>query len=91
MSQYLLHQKRDGTPMGVFSETDHYYDPEFASGHENYGTSVVGSKGPATDWDDWADQLASKTPSPTDNWDIYNHPSAPLEQVLSDASDDTGY
>lgn len=87
MADYLIHQTRDGNPVGVFTENDHYYFPSSVS-HELYGISVVESKGTETTWNDWIDQLAGKSPGPHDQWDVYVHPIAPLYQVLIDARSD---
>lgn len=86
MSLYLIHQNRDGDPLGVFSENTHYYFPSTQS-HEDYGVSVVNSRGSDTPWLDWVEQLASKSPSPKARWDTYDHPPASLYQVLIDCRD----
>ena len=84
MTNYLLHQKRDGTPIGVWTETSHYYDTRNKQ-HEAYGQNVVAAKGSETEWEDYTEQLASKTPTPTAMWDLYDHPEAELPTVLQDA------
>lgn len=89
MTDYLLHQKRDGSPIGVFTQTNHFYLAGELDKHEAYGAEVVGSKGPDTSWAEWIEQLASKSPSPTAMWDVYQHAPAPLETVLMDARKDT--
>lgn len=90
MPNYLLHQLRDGSPIGVFDEDgEHYYLANQAPLHEDYGVSVVEAKGADPDWEDWIDQLASKSPSPRAMWDVYPHEQAPLEDVLLDAVRDT--
>ena len=87
MTSYLLHQRRDGTPVGIFTEQDYLYEALDKS-HEAYGVSVVESRGPDTEWSDWIEQLASKTPSPRAMWDIYEHDDDTLENVLQEARDD---
>jgi hypothetical protein len=47
------------------------------------------SKGSATEWEDYADQLANKTPAPNYMWDQYNHFSSVLSEVLESAREDT--
>lgn len=90
MAEYLLHQGRDGTPLGVFFDGEHYYLPETQS-HEAYGVSVVEARGPETSWEDYAEQLASKSPSPQGMWDLYDSDEADLEDVLLAARRDTTY
>ena len=85
MSNYLLHQRRDGMPVGIFTEQDYYYLPTEKAA-QNYGVSVVESRGPDTHWEDWIEQLASKTPSPKAQWDLYDAPiGADLKATLMDA------
>lgn len=88
MARYLLHQNRSGAPIGVFSEKGHFYFSQFEN-REAYGVSVVESRGPDTPWDEWVEAQASKSPSPTDMWDIYDHANASLETVLRAAKADT--
>lgn len=88
MAKYLIHQKRDGTPMGVFSDKEHLYFEHHKS-HETYGLAVIDSRGLATPWPEWAEAQASKSPGPTDMWDLYEHEPAPLLTVLMDVKDDT--
>lgn len=90
MSKFLIHQKRDGTPVGVFNETDHYYRSTDAH-HERYGIAVVSSRGYAFTWADFVEQQASKTPGPTAMWDTYDSDKAMLADVLDDAIRDTTY
>jgi hypothetical protein len=70
--------------VGIFTETRHFYPAESRQ-HEEYGAAVVASRGPKTSWEDWAEQLASKTPSPLAMWDLYDHAPADLHAVLIDA------
>jgi hypothetical protein len=90
MAEYLLHQSRDGTPLGVFFQDEHYYLPETKS-HEAYGVAVVADRGSETSWEDYAEQLASKSPSPRAMWDLYESDEADLEDVLLAARNDTTY
>lgn len=90
MAKFLLQQVLSGTPIGVWDEDgNHYYTPEYADRFEKYGQLAMDSRGVATSWDDWCEQQASKTPSPNAMWDIYEHPGAPLEDILQDALDHT--
>lgn len=90
MAKYLLHQGRDGVPVGVFFEDEHYYLPT-TKNHEAYGVAVVTARGSETSWDDYAEQLASKSPSPNAMWDLYESDEASLEDVLLAARNDTTY
>ena len=86
MPNYLIHFTRDGEPVGVWTENDHYYFPSKQQ-HEEYGKSVIEARGTSVPWEDFADQLAFKTPAPTAMWDTVDHPSAPLYQILVDVRD----
>lgn len=90
MANFLLHQKRDGTPMGVFTERGHYYHPD-SKEHQSYGLAVVGSRGSEVSWEDWIDQLANKTPGPNDMWEVFPSGPAALVDVLEDARNDLSY
>lgn len=90
MSSYLLHQTLDGTPVGVFTETEHFYFPTDQR-HEAYGEGVVADRGSQCPWDDFMEQQASKTPGYRAMWDIYEHDEAPLRTVLLAAKKDTSY
>lgn len=90
MAKFLLQQTLYGTPIGIWNEAgEHYYSPDFSDRFEKYGQLVMDSRGVATSWDDWCEQQASKTPSPSAQWDIYEHPDAPLDDILQDAVDHT--
>lgn len=90
MANYLLHQNRDGTPVGVWSSpTDFFYGPQYQD-KVAYGKSVVSNQGSETTWDDFCDQMASKFPSPHDQWDVYaTDGSLELSEVLSEAQENT--
>ena len=90
MATYLLHLGRNGVPLGVFFEDEHFY-PESARSHERYGQSVMDARGSDTNWLDYAEQLASKSPSPQGMWDLYEANEADLEDVLEAALRDTTY
>lgn len=92
MAKFLLHQSRDGSPLGVFNEDgDHYYFQNDTA-MEEYGVAVNAQRSPNTNWDDWVEQMASKSPSPNGGmWDEYNHVDTDLESVLLDARNDTSY
>lgn len=92
MATYLIHQARDGSPLGIFSETDHFYFAHLAAKHEAYGVSVVQSRGSRTDWDEWAEEQASKSPGPRGMWDTYSASDyLPLEDLLLRVRDQTTY
>lgn len=90
MANYLLHQRRDGTPMGVFTEKAHYYHPDSKT-HQGYGVAVVAARGSEVEWEDWIDQLAEKTPGPSDMWDVFPAPARPLADVLDEARSNLSY
>ena len=90
VTEYLLHQGRNGVPLGVFFHDEHYYLPETRP-HEAYGVAVMSDRGHATSWEDYAEQLASKSPSPRAMWDLYETDEADLEAVLLAARRDTTY
>lgn len=90
MSNYLLHQKRDGTPVGVFDETSHYYLPTEKAA-EAYGVAAVATRGTDTTWDDFMEQQASKSPAPRAMWDTYESDEDGLEYVLEAARNATTY
>jgi hypothetical protein len=90
MSDYLLHQTASGIPVGVYTETESYYDPT----HTNlkaYGALVVAARGSAVEWEDWIDQLSDSTPTPTAMWTVYPSTLEDLEAVLDQASADTSF
>lgn len=89
MPNYLLHQKRDGTPVGVYSETADYYNP-LEDQLRAEGREVVYGKLPQTPWSTFIERLASLSPSPTMQWDVYTSTSNVLEEVLDQAARDTG-
>ena len=90
MTVYLIHQNRAGDPLGVFSETDYYYPPGTPQQVEDYGVSAT-ERGYDQSWPEMVEQQASRTPSPTANWDAYDHPDAPLDEVFADVRRDTTY
>jgi hypothetical protein len=93
MPNYLLHETSDGTPIGVFTDTHDYYDPQFTQLRPQ-GREVVFSKLPSASWGDFIERLADTRPSRTMRWDIYYDASSNLEEVLSHARRDveqTGY
>lgn len=90
MPEYLIHQSRNGTPLGIFSEVEHYYPPEHAS-QEAYGEAVIATKGSAMTWDEFVEQQASKSPAPKAMWDIYESDKDSMEDIFQDVVDDTSY
>lgn len=69
----------------MWSEFDYYYDPRYEDDFEAYGQQVIAARGSDVTWADYAEQLASKTPTPTAMWDLYEHADAALKDVLRDA------
>jgi hypothetical protein len=87
MPDYLLHETADGNPVGVYTETADYYDPEFTQLRPE-GRQLVFSKLPSMPWADFIEKLANTTPSRTMRWDVYNDPSSNLQVVLTHAQRD---
>lgn len=87
MADYLLHSLPNGKPVGVFSETESYYDPKFNAERAQRAVDLVRSKPDARSWQDWADSLASRNPTSPDimTWDLFPHRRATLRRVLRDA------
>lgn len=83
MAVYLIHQMRDGAPMGVHSETDAFYFPPYEN-RKPYGEAVRASRGSDTAWAEWAEAQASKSPGPGGMWDTVVAPEAPLDAVLEE-------
>lgn len=81
MPLYLVHQRIDGTPLGIFSETDHFYFSNYAY-DEPYGVGVNAQRLPTTSWARWADAQASKWPGPHGMWDSVELPETSLEEAL---------
>ena len=69
MALFLLHQGRDGVPVGVWRARDDVYYPDDQKVKEAYGKSVMADMGTEVTWADWCERLASKIPGPTDQWD----------------------
>lgn len=92
MAQYLLHQGRDGVPVGVWRAPDDFYYPITQKSKEAYGKAVIANMGDATTWEEFSEQLASKFPGPKDQWDIFEADSTlELEEVLDEATKDLTY
>ena len=92
MALYLIHQGRNGVPVGVWRSPDEYYYPADQKAKETYGINVMKSMGSDVSWDDWIEQLASKFPGPQDQWDTYEADgSLELDEVFQEVSDDTSY
>ncbi len=81
MPTYLIHQLKDGTPVGIFSPEAHFYFSQYQS-HERDGVAVVGARGSDPTWDEWVEQLASRWPTRAGQWDLFDHESTLLEEVL---------
>ena len=92
MAQYLLHQGRDGVPVGVWRAPDDSYYPASQKSKEAYGKAVIANMGDATTWEEFIEQLASKFPGPKDQWDIFDADGTlELEEVLDEATKDLTY
>jgi hypothetical protein len=92
MAQFLIHQGRDGVPVGVWrSITEFYYLPTTRH-KEAHGRAVVLSIGSENTWQGWIEQLASRFPGPQDQWDIYETDGTlELQEVLDEARSNTAY
>lgn len=90
---HLLLIRPDGVPVGVFTESQEYFDPSLSAIQVDRFRSLVRSKPEARDWDDWTDSLASKTPLGNNiySWNLYPHRKAALSVVLESAKADTGW
>lgn len=84
MATYLLHLTRSGEPVGVFSEDEDYYDPQWEHFRAR-GLNLVFSKPPTASWEDFTARLAQSHPSPTERWDLYKHSSTNLAEVYRSA------
>lgn len=85
MPNYLIHQRQDGYPAGVWTETAHYYDPSLPASFKRAGEGLVMGRDPRKmSWDDFCEQQASKTPGPGGQWDIVPHAERPLSDVLNE-------
>ncbi len=92
MANYLLHQGRDGVPVGVWRSPDESYYPEGSEAKKSYGEAVMANMGNRTTWEDWTDQLASKFPTAQDQWDIFEADGTlELSEVLDEALQDLTY
>lgn len=80
MTLYLVHQKFDGTPIGVWSESkDNYYPdesvPELVSARNLLKRQFEGES-----WEDFTDRTTGRI-SQRDWWDTHESDSTDLEQV----------
>lgn len=92
MAKFLLHQGRDGVPVGVWRSEDEAYYPPSAAAKEKYGRAVVAGRSPNQDWDEFMDRMAFLTPGPADQWDIFEADGTlELEEVLEEARKDLTY
>lgn len=87
MPTYLLQMTGDGVPVGVFTPTHDYFDPQY-EGLRAQGREVVYSQLPSVPWADFIHRLADTLPSRHMRWDTYQDPSSNLEIVLSHANRD---
>lgn len=90
MVLYLIHQNRAGDPLGVWDESDYYYPPGTPEEIENYGVAAT-ERGYEQSWPEFMEQQAFRSPAPTAQWDTYEHPEAPLDEVFDDVRRDTSY
>jgi hypothetical protein len=85
--RYLIHQTAGGQPVGVYTATHDYYDPEFIQ-LRLAGREVVYSQLPSVEWKDFIERLADTRPSRTMRWDTYYDSSSVLATVLEHAKRD---
>lgn len=90
MNTYLIHLNKDGTPVGVHSETDSVYLPGYAAA-EVYGKGVVGSRGSNVTWEDWCAQLSEQALALRARWLPYRTTLDNISQVLADAASSASY
>lgn len=84
MAKYLIHLTGDGDPVGVYVPTGDYYLP----GKEHLrdaAREIVYARLPSVKWSEFIQKLASLTPSPRVNWDVYEDSSKTLPDVLRNA------
>ena len=92
MALFLLHQGRDGVPVGVWRSPEESYYPAGSEAKKSYGEAVMANMGDATTWEDWSEQLASKFPGPKDQWDLFEADGTlELNEVLDEALKDLTY
>lgn len=85
MPDYLVHQRRDGYPVGIWTPNAHYYDPSLPVSFKKAGEGLVIPRDPARmSWEDFCEQQASKSPGPGGMWDLVSHRQQPLSDVLND-------
>lgn len=86
MADFLIHQNPDGTPIGVFSATSHYYPPNYSQ-FEAYGVAVMKTRGTVKPWRDWIEDLASSFPTPHGRWSVVEDDSRILQDVYTNTRD----
>lgn len=92
LTKYLLHQGRDGVPVGVWRTADDAYYPASAAAKEKYGRAVVEGRAKNQTWDEFIERMAFLTPGPADQWDIFEADGTlELEEVLDEATKDLTY
>lgn len=88
MAKFLLHLRPDGKPVGVYTATEHYYDP--AEKHTERHVRMVREKPSAIrSFEEWANRLADRSvPSRRlMRWAVVDHRAATLKKVLDDLQD----
>lgn len=87
MRTYLIHQLKDGTPVGIFSpEGEHVYFSQHRM-HERDGLAAVKARGSDPTWEEWAEQLASQWPTRAGQWDLFESENTDLLEVLLEVRD----
>lgn len=78
MTKYLVHMDLEGTPKGIWGESDSYYPEPFeliASATRLMGTQFKGEP-----WDEFVDRIASRI-SHRDWWSVIDSKSTDLKKV----------
>jgi hypothetical protein len=92
MALYLLHQGRDGVPVGVWRAPDDFFYPAANAAKQEYGKAVIANMGDASTWEEFSEQLAEKFPTAQDQWDQFEaEGTLELEEVLDEALADLTY
>lgn len=81
MSKYLIFRTTDGTPLGVFSETDSKWVPEATAANKNYAARVIKNTSRPMPWEEKVRRLASSSPY-SYMWTSYDSSERSLDKVL---------
>lgn len=69
MAKYLVHQNRDGQPVGIWRNPEEsFYDPRYPA-KELYGKRLIEDHGQILDWEEFVDDQTFRWPGPYDMWD----------------------